>query len=166
MFRWSCGLFPSRGIKGAMQELSQTPSGMRQQLRRRCSFYHFATFWTINFSSWSINQDVFRESWSHRSDWLACSARWFNGVSLLLASLSIKISMCEYGPILWPSLYLCGKQMSQTILISELSYHFVFKNLQTLTDEAAETTCEPTLVGSIAQKWEHWSCKPSNLAES
>lgn len=70
MFRQSCGLFLSRGIKGAMQELSQMPSGRRQQLRRRCSFHHFATFWIINFCSCSINQNVFRESRSHSSDWL------------------------------------------------------------------------------------------------
>lgn len=97
----------------------------------------------------------------------ACSARWLNGISLLLASFFIKISMCEYRPILWPS-YLRGKQMSQTILISELSYYFVFKCLLTLTDEAAETPSKHALMGSIAQGWEHWPCKPgvvsSNLA--
>lgn len=70
MFRRSCGLVPSRGIKGAMQEWSQMPSGRRKQLRKSCSFHHFATFWITNFSSWSINQDVFRGSRSRRSDWL------------------------------------------------------------------------------------------------
>lgn len=113
---------------------------------------------------------MFSESLDHIDQTLslwhcyACSARWLNGISLLLASFFIKISMYEYRPILWPS-YLRGKQMSQTILISELSYYFVFKCLLMLTDEAAS---KHALMGSIAQGWEHWPCKPgvvsSNLA--
>ena len=68
MFRRSCGLFPSRGIKEAMRELPQTPSGRQQQLRRRCSFHHFATLWIKHFSSWSIDQDVFREPSINQTD--------------------------------------------------------------------------------------------------
>lgn len=135
MFPRRRGLFPSRGIKAAMQELSQTPSGRRQQLRRKTLHSSLCYFFENQIPAAGLSINVFSKSLDHidQTDSLTVR-RWRVLRQVLLMEFhrrwpgsSVKLACVNGGPLLWPSLYLRGKQMSQAILISLLSYRFVFK---------------------------------------